>query len=138
MTDATKTCGGCAWYKKDARFEWNGDCTYPLTMLEGDHGDTYAEEGWDATDCKAFRSYADAALIAECHRKRSLGIAVSWSDVDRLIELLAGKPLERRKRCGMCYGNGVLTNREPWTAITVSDWVTCDDCHGTGYRGGEK
>lgn len=133
MTDTNKTCGGCAWYRKDARFDWNGDCTYPLTMLEADYGDVYAEEQYDATNCKTFLSHADAALIGKCYLLRSIDVVLQWSDVDRLVEMLAGKPLERRKRCEKCCGDGWVWHADG----SMAGQVKCDACHGTGYQGGE-
>jgi len=82
----------------------------------------------------------DIALIAKCHRLRSLGYAIAWSEVDRLVELLAGEPIKRRKRCDVCSGSGVIGQEcidGVWYEIEPSEAKIvgpCSSCHGTGYE----
>lgn len=131
MTDNKRTCGDCAWWKKlDVSSDIMCTCPTPIdSMILG------SEATSDATWCSHWRSHADQALIDECHRLRSLGAAVEWSKIDRLVEIAAGRELERGKRCEVCEGHGDY-------GVYVDlhgDRVECEECHGTGYKkGGER
>lgn len=59
--------------------------------------------------------------LKELHRKRSLGVATGWEELDRVLAGLLG-PLERRKRCETCNATG-------WSSAAGS----CPTCNGHGY-----
>lgn len=131
MTDKQRTCGDCAWFQLPGN-ENNKICTYKCS-IDCDVI-TYNYDSTDASDCHAFRSHADQALIDECHRLRSLGAAVEWSKIDRLVEIAAGRALEKVNRCEWCEGHG---NYGVYVDLH-GDRVECPACHGTGYKkGGE-
>ena len=47
------------------------------------------------------------ARLKELHRKRSLGVATGWQELDTVLSGLLG-PMDRRKRCERCNDEGRL------------------------------
>ncbi len=73
-------------------------------------------------------------LAKQLHAKFSLTGYLAWSEVEALLVELCG-PLNRRKRCQTCGGEGRLYSpTEPAYAYGYA----CVACEGTGYqKGGE-
>lgn len=128
MSDKQRTCGDCAWWQNDR------SCNAPT--CQATYEISYMDKDSKADDCETFRSHADKAIIDECHKLRSLGAAVEWQKIDRLVEIAAGRELDRVKRCVTCEGighSGVITLNENGNSAR---WVECKECHGTGYKKG--
>ena len=68
------------------------------------------------------------ARLKELHRKRSLGVATGWQELDTVLAGLLG-PLERRKRCERCGGEGIICDKTYQTSTQCS----CPACNGKGY-----
>lgn len=63
------------------------------------------------------------------HAKRTVGGVPSWPDIDSLLELLCG-PMDRRKRCATCGGDGrVLLGTEKTMACP-----SCEDGYTKGVN----
>lgn len=123
MIDKQRTCGDCAWFRDN---NCCADVAIDVKAFRKINDNT------DATECKVFRSHSDQSLIEECHRLRSLGAALEWSQVDRLVEIAAGWELERERRCYVCEGSGY------YGMNLHGDRVECDKCHGTGKERRER
>ena len=69
------------------------------------------------------------ARLKELHRKRSLGVATGWQELDTVLSGLLG-PMDRRKRCATCGGDGrVLLGTEKTMACP-----SCEDGYTKGVN----
>lgn len=75
-------------------------------------------------------------LARELHAKFSLTGHLAWSEVAALLVELCG-PLDRRKRCERCGGEGrVFTKHKAgWYESTL--FVKCPDCEDGYTKGGD-
>ena len=133
MSDTSRTCGGCAWFKATHPVT-DKMCTCPCsldcTIIMSTQADTDAE--W----CSNWRDPSDQAIIDACWQKAAIGIAIEYADVKRLIELLTNRELPKRKACTICNANGKTPSEmQFWYPAETSclKMVTCWACDGDGY-----
>lgn len=93
----------------------------------------YAYDGefsHDKWEIEEVRDACDRMQMArDMHALRAVGGVPFWSQIDMLLELLCG-PLNRRKRCATCGGEGRLQ-------LGTERMMDCPSCEDGFQKGGE-
>lgn len=84
-------------------------------------------------ETKAVVFWGDALEKLEAvYRRRKHGMPPGYDDLDAVLEHILG-PMEKRKRCDACGGNGKHLSDRNFRGILVQ-WEECELCGGSGYR----
>ncbi len=75
-------------------------------------------------------------LAKQLHAKFLLTAHLAWSEVEALLVELCG-PLNRRKRCERCGGEGVVVVKHKAWWYEGTMLVKCPDCDNGYQKGGE-